>query len=81
VSLPLLQIPGGPELFILGLIFVIGLVVFVAGLAATYWVYSDAKQRGNDNAVLWGLLTLLGFFIGLVPGALVVVIYLVVGRE
>jgi apolipoprotein N-acyltransferase len=81
VPLPLLQIPGGPELFILGLIFVIGLVVFVAGLAATYWVYSDAKQRGNDNAVLWGLLTLLGFFIGLVPGALVVVIYLVVGRE
>ena len=81
MSLPLLQIPGGPELFILGLIFVIGLVVFVAGLAATYWVYSDAKQRGNDNAVLWGLLTLLGFFIGLVPGALVVVIYLVVGRE
>ena len=81
MSPPLLQMPGGPELFIVGLILVIGLVAFVAGLAATYWVYSDAKQRGNDNAVLWGVLTLLGFFIGLVPGVLVVVIYLAVGRE
>ncbi|MDS0283241.1 hypothetical protein [Haloarcula onubensis] len=81
MSLPLLQVPGGPELFIIGLILLVGLVVFVAGLAATYWVYSDAKQRGNDNAVLWGVLTLLGFFIGLVPGVLVVVIYVFVGRE
>ena len=81
MSLQLLQMPGGPELFIIGLILVIGLVLFVAGLVATYWVYNDAKQRGNDNAVLWGVLTLLGFFIGLVPGVLVVVIYLAVGRE
>ncbi|MDS0258921.1 hypothetical protein NDI56_05890 [Haloarcula sp. S1CR25-12] len=81
MSLPLLQVPGGPELIIVGLILVIGLVLFVAGLAATYWVYTDAKNRGNDNAAVWGVLTLLGFFVGLVPGLLVVAAYFVAGRE
>ncbi|WP_277815054.1 hypothetical protein [Haloarcula salina] len=41
-------------------------------------MYSDAKGRGDDKAVLWGVLTALGFFIGLIPGVLVVVVYLVV---
>ncbi|MBX0323418.1 hypothetical protein EGH21_10295 [Halomicroarcula sp. F13] len=44
-------------------------------------VDSDAKGRGNDNAVLWAVLTGLGFFIGLIPGVLVIVVYLVVGRD
>ncbi|MBX0294296.1 hypothetical protein [Haloarcula nitratireducens] len=78
MTLPLLQMPGAPELLIILFIFVIGLVILVG---ATYWVYNDAQSRGNDNAALWAVLTALGFFIGLVPGFLVIVIYLVVGRE
>lgn len=70
-----LQVPGAPELLIILFVFVLGLAVLVG---ASYWVYSDAKRRGDDKAVLWGLLTALGFFIGLVPGLLVVFVYFVV---
>lgn len=63
--------PGGPMLLILGLLFVI--VPFVLA----YWVYTDAEQRGNENAALWavgvGGLTFLTFFGGLL--ALVVYIW------
>jgi uncharacterized BrkB/YihY/UPF0761 family membrane protein len=78
MALPLLQIPGGAEIVVLLLM----LVFFVVGLAiligATYWVYNDAQKRGNDNAALWAVLTALGFFIGLIPGLVVVVVYVVV---
>lgn len=74
--LPLLQMPGGIELLIVGLIFFVLSVVILVG--ATYWVYTDAQERGNDNAVIWALLTALGFFIGLIPGVLVVVVYVLV---
>ena len=74
--LPLLQMPGGIELLIVGLLFFVLSIVILAG--ATYWVYTDAKERGNDNAVIWALLTALGFFIGLIPGVLVVVVYVLV---
>lgn len=54
--------PGGPELLILGLLFLI--IPFVLA----YWVYNDAEQRGNENAALWavavGGLTFLTFFGG-----------------
>ena len=75
VLLPLLQLPGLPELLIVLLIFVVGLAILVG---ASYWVYSDAKRRGDDKAVIWGVLTALGFFVGLLPGLFVVVIYLLV---
>lgn len=56
-------IPGGPELLILGLFFLI--IPFVLA----YWVYNDAEQRGNEHAALWavvvGGLTFLTFFGGL----------------
>lgn len=64
----LLQIglPGGPELLIIGLFFLI--VPFLLA----YWVYTDANSRGNDNAALWALavggltyLTLFGGFLAL----------------
>lgn len=62
--------PGGPEILILGLFFVI--VPFLLA----YWVYNDAEQRGNDNAALWavavGGLTFLTFF----GGILALVVYL-----
>lgn len=62
--------PGGPELLIIGLIFLI--IPFVLA----YWVYTDAEGRGNDNAALWalavGVLTVLTF----VGGVLALVVYL-----
>lgn len=55
-------IPGGPELLIIGLFFLI--IPFVLA----YWVYNDADQRGNEQAALWALavggLTFLTFFGG-----------------
>jgi len=74
--LPLLQVPGGIELLIVGLLFFVVSIVILVG--ATYWVYTDAKERGDDRAVIWALLTALGFFIGLIPGVLVVVVYVLV---
>lgn len=70
-----LQVPGAPELLIILLIFVISLAIAVG---AAYWVYNDAKNRGDDRAVIWGLLTALGFFIGLFPGLLVIIVYFLV---
>lgn len=55
-------LPGGPELLIIGLFFVV--IPFVMA----YWVYTDAETRGQDNAALWALavggLTYLTFFGG-----------------
>lgn len=55
-------LPGGPELLIIGLIFLI------VPFALAYWVYTDAEERGQDNAALWavlvGALTYLTFFGG-----------------
>lgn len=58
-----LGIPGGPELLIIGVFFLI--VPFVMA----YWVYNDAEARGEDNAALWALavggLAFLTFFGGI----------------
>jgi len=44
-------------------------------------MYSDAKGRGNDNAVLWAVGTFLGLFIGGIFGFLIVILYVLVGRD
>lgn len=63
--------PGGPELLVLGLLFLI--IPFVLA----YWVYTDAEERGEENAALWavgvGALTYLTLFGGIL--ALVVYIW------
>ena len=62
-------IPGGPELLIIGLLVIVPFVL-------TYWVYTDAEKRNNDNAVLWalavGLFTILTFF----GGILLLIVYI-----
>lgn len=67
-------VPGGPELLI---ILLIGLVFLLVPFVLTYWVYTDATRRGDDNAALWavavGGLTFLTFFGGLL--ALVVYVW------
>jgi hypothetical protein len=54
--------PGGPELVIIGLIFLI------IPFALAYWVYNDAEKRGKDNAAFWAIavggLAFLTFFGG-----------------
>jgi uncharacterized membrane protein len=78
MSLPPLQfgLPGGPELLI---VLLIGLVIIAV---PTYLVYNDATKRNNENAILWTVATLIGGLVGNIVGALlVVVLYLVVGRD
>ena len=73
---PLQGIPGGPELLI---ILVVGLVFAVL---PAYFVYNDARKRNDDDAALWGVATLLGGLVGNIVGALlVVVLYLIIGRD
>lgn len=68
--------PGGIELLI---ILFIGLL-FVA--LPVYFVYNDATTRNNENATLWTIATLLGGLIGNLLGALlIVVLYLIIGRD
>jgi len=57
---------SGPEIIIIGLIFLI--IPFVMA----YWVYRDAESRGENNAALWAVvvggltyLTLFGGFLAL----------------
>ena len=65
-----LGIPGGPELLIVGLIFLIIPFVFA------YWVYNDAEKRGEENAALWAVVAGLASIVGSpIAGLLVVVVY------
>ena len=50
------------------------LIGLVIDLAIVYWVYTDAKKRGNPNAVLWAVLTFFFTLIGLI-------LYLLIGRN
>src|SRR6478672_11005776 len=50
------------------------LIGFVIEVALTWWVYNDAKKRGNPNAILWAVVT---FFLGLIG----LLIYILVGRN
>ncbi|SFR99462.1 hypothetical protein SAMN05216559_2212 [Halomicrobium zhouii] len=55
-------LPGATELLIVGVFFL------VVPFAMSYWVYTDAEARGDDDGALWALavggLTYLTFFGG-----------------
>ena len=53
--------------FIIMLVYVI---IFIVWLAVAYWTYKDAKKRGLEHPVLWGVVV---FFAGLIG----ILIYLV----
>jgi lipid-A-disaccharide synthase-like uncharacterized protein len=65
----LLQLPGGPELLVIGLL---GLAFLILPFVLAYWVYNDASERGMDTAAFWALavgglrfLTFFGGFLAL----------------
>jgi uncharacterized membrane protein len=64
-------IPGGPELLILGLLFLVLPFVFA------YYVYTDAEKRGEDNGALWAVVAGVASFVASpFAGLLVVVVYI-----
>jgi len=68
---PALAVPGGPELVIL-------LFVLVIPLGLAYWVYADAKGRGNEYAASWAATVFFTSLFYLVPGIIVIGLYQVV---
>ena len=61
---------------IIGLFFscfcwIIGLVI---DIVLAWWVYNDAKKRGNPNAILWAILTFFFTLLGLL-------LYFVIGSN
>lgn len=69
-------VPGGPELLV---ILLIALLVIVL---PAYFVYRDATKRNHENRTVWTVATVFGGLVGNIFGALLVVIlYLVVGRD
>lgn len=55
--LPLLQVPGGAELVIIGIVLVVFLLVGAVWVGISYWVYKDATKRNMDNAAIWAIAT------------------------
>lgn len=68
-------VPGGAELGIL-LLIVLLLAAFVGR-----WIYHDAKRRGSDWAWQWAVGIVILFLVGLVPGLLGIIIYLLVRSD
>ena len=50
------------------------LIIFAVHFFIVYWVYNDARKRGNPNAVLWSVLTFFSNPLGLI-------LYLILGRD
>jgi hypothetical protein len=63
--------PGGIELLIFGLLFLILPFVFA------YYVYTDAEERGEENAALWAVAAgVVSFVASPFAGLLVVIVYI-----
>jgi hypothetical protein len=72
------SIPGGPELLIIFLVF---LLVPVLGAAVGFWIYRDAKGRAVPYAPAWAVGTVALFFAGFIPGLLALAVYLYMREE
>ncbi|WP_277553449.1 hypothetical protein [Halobaculum limi] len=81
VPLPLFgALPGGVELLVIFFIFLILSLLIPVGMA--YWVYRDAQSRGNDDATIWALATVLaGLFVSVFGAGAVLLLYILIGRE
>src|SRR5689334_17619002 len=58
----------------LGINCVCGLIGLAIAAAIAFWIYNDAKKRGNPNAVIWAIV---GFFLGLIG----LLLYVLIGRN
>lgn len=59
---------------VLGFYCVCGIIWLAIDLAIAYWIYNDAKKRGNPNAAIWGVV---GFFLHVIG----LLLYFVLGRN
>lgn len=57
---------------------IISLLILLVIVFLAYWVYSDARDRGSNHAFAWGIAVLLLFLMGLLPGIVVFVLYLII---
>lgn len=82
VPLPLFgALPGGVELLIVFFVFVLIFALLIP-IGMAYWVYRDAESRGDDDATLWALATVVaGVFTTPLGAGAVLILYLLVGRE
>lgn len=62
-------VPGGPELLI------IFLIAIIIPFALAYYVYTDAKDRGNDDAALWAVVVGVATALTFVGGLVALVVY------
>jgi uncharacterized membrane protein len=63
-------VPGGLELLIVGVFFLIVPFVFA------YYIYTDAEKRGADDGALWAVVAgVASFFASPFAGLLVLVVY------
>jgi uncharacterized membrane protein len=66
-------IPGGPELLIVLLLFVLSLVV---PFVLAFYIYTDAERRGEENGALWAVVAGLAAIVATpVDGLLVLLVY------
>ena len=68
-------LPVAVELLIIILIF---LLLLIIPAAIGYWVSQEAKYRGSNHHIAWGVMTFLLGFAGLIPLVIFVVFYLIV---
>ena len=71
-------VPGGPELLIVLLIFLIGPVV---GFVLAYYIYTDAEKRGEENGALWAVVAGLASVAATPLAGLVVLFVYVLQRD
>lgn len=64
-------VPGGASMLIV-LLFAATLIAY--RLASI--VYTDAQDRGHEYALVWALATALGIYLVLIPGLIVILLYM-----
>lgn len=76
-------VPGGVELLIIILVFLVVFVLFglVVPLGVGYWIYRDATRHDNDDAVLWAAGTAALFYAGVIPGVIALGAYLYTRKQ
>lgn len=81
---PILPLQAEPFAVFGGFILIFLLILVVSVVVAAgcaYWVYTDAQDRGRDDATLWAVGVLGGFLFAGVGGFAVLIVYLLVRED